>query len=139
MMDKDAIQKIIPHRPPFLFVDEITELENDRIVGRRAIQPDEYFFAGHFPGNPIMPGVLIVEALAQTGALLIMPRFKGETPVFMSIDNVKFRRMVKPGDMLVMEVVILNDRGRIVKMAGKASVNGEIACEAVFLAGIKPA
>lgn len=138
MMDKAAIMGLLPHRPPFLFVDEITDHDGDRIVGRRALRADEYFFTGHFPGNPIMPGVLIIEALAQTGALMIMHRFKGLTPVFMSIDGVKFRRIVKPGETLVMEVTMLNDRGRIVKMAGKATVNGEPTCEAVFLAGIKP-
>lgn len=84
-----------------------------------------------------MPGVLIVEALAQTGALMIMHRFKGKIPVFMAIDGVKFRRIVKPGETLVMEVRMINDRGRIVKMSGQVLVEGELACEATFLAGIK--
>lgn len=137
MMDLAAIQELLPHRPPFLFVDEITEQTAERIVGRRRIRPDEYFFAGHFPGNPIMPGVLMIEALAQTGALMIMHRFKGKIPVFMAIDGVKFRRIVKPDETLVMEVRMINDRGRIVKMSGQALVDGELACEATFVAGIK--
>jgi beta-hydroxyacyl-ACP dehydratase FabZ len=137
MMGLEAIKELLPHRPPFLFVDEVSEISDQRIVGRRLVRSDEYFFAGHFPGEPIMPGVLIIEAIAQTGALMIMNRFKGSIPMFMSIDGVKFRRVVKPGDTLDMEVTMLNDRGKIVKMAGTARVSGELVCEAVFLAGIK--
>jgi len=137
-MDIEAIKEIVPHRPPFLFVDEVSEISDQRIVARRRIRPDEYFFAGHFPGDPIMPGVLIIEAMAQTGAVMIMKRFKDTIPLFMTIDGVKFRRIVKPGDILTMEVKMLNDRGKIVKMSGTVKVGEELVCEAVFLAGIKP-
>jgi beta-hydroxyacyl-ACP dehydratase FabZ len=138
MMDIEAIKETVPHRPPFLFVDEVSEISDQRIVAHRRIRSDEYFFAGHFPGEPIMPGVLIIEAMAQTGAVMIMKRFKDSLPLFMAIDGVKFRRMVKPGDTLTMEVKMLSDRGKIVKMSGTVKVGEELVCEAVFLAGIKP-
>jgi 3-hydroxyacyl-[acyl-carrier-protein] dehydratase len=137
MMDLEAIKETVPHRPPFLFVDEVTEISDQRIVAHRRIRSDEYFFAGHFPGEPIMPGVLIIEAMAQTGAVMIMKRFKDSIPLFMAIDGVKFRRIIKPGDTLTMEVKMLNDRGKIVKMAGTVKVGDEPVCEAIFLAGIK--
>jgi len=130
-VNQDEVKKIIPHRDPFLFIDEMIELvPGVKGVAQRLITGDEDFFKGHFPGNPVLPGVLIVEACAQVGAVvaLSLEQFKGKTPLFAGIDEVKFKRMVKPGDLLILECEII----RVIKTAGigkiKATVNGEIAC-----------
>jgi 3-hydroxyacyl-[acyl-carrier-protein] dehydratase len=136
-MKIDEIQAILPHRPPFLFVDEVLEISDTRIVAKRDIRADEYFFPGHFPDEPIMPGVLIVEALAQTGGVMLLRNHKGAIPLFMGIERARFRKMVRPGDTLTMEVELLQERGSIVKISGVAKVNAEVACEATIMAGIK--
>lgn len=136
-MDIDEIKKILPHRSPFLFVDEVLEVSDQRIVAKKNVRPDEYFFAGHFPDEPIMPGVLMVEAIAQAGGVMLLRNRKDAIPLFMAIDKARFRKIVKPGDELILEVELLQDRGKIVKIAGTAKVAGEIACEATILAGIK--
>uniref|UniRef100_A0A7C6EGK8 3-hydroxyacyl-[acyl-carrier-protein] dehydratase FabZ n=1 Tax=candidate division WOR-3 bacterium TaxID=2052148 RepID=A0A7C6EGK8_UNCW3 len=136
-MNTEEIKKILPHREPFLFVDEALEISDKRIVARRYISGDEYFFKGHFPSEPIMPGVLIVEALAQTGGVMLLRKYPGAIPLFMGIDRARFRKIVKPGDTLIMEVELLQERGTIVKISGIAKVNEEIVCEAIILAGIK--
>ena len=131
IMNQEEIKNIIPHREPFLLVDEIEELIPGKSgVGYKNVTGQEDFFKGHFPGNPVMPGVLIVEACAQVGAVvaLSLEQFKGKTPLFAGMSNVKFKRMVKPGDRLRLECEI----NRVMKNVGvgtiKASVNGEIAC-----------
>ncbi len=136
-MNIEEIKKILPHREPFLFVDEVLEMSDKRIVARRYINEDEYFFKGHFPSEPIMPGVLIVEALAQTGGAMLLRKYPGAIPLFMGIDRARFRKIVKPGDTLIMEVELLQERGMIVKISGVAKVNEEVVCEAIILAGIK--
>jgi beta-hydroxyacyl-ACP dehydratase FabZ len=136
-LDIKAIKELLPHREPFLFIDEVLEKSETRVVAKRYIRPDEFFFAGHFPQRPIFPGVLIVEAIAQTGGVMLMHRYKDSLPLFMGIDKARFRRIVEPGDTLVIEVTIAHDRGRIVKMQGTAKVGDEVACEAMILAGVQ--
>lgn len=136
-MKQEEIKSILPHRSPFLFVDEVLEISETRIVAKRNIRADEYFFSGHFPQEPIMPGVLIVEALAQTGAVMLLRKHKGAIPLFMGIDRARFRKIVRPGDTLIMEVELIQERGSLVKISGVAKVNDEVVCEATILAGIR--
>lgn len=140
----EDIIRILPHRYPFLFVDRIVELQPGRkVVGIKNVTFNEPFFQGHFPGKPIMPGVLIVEAMAQTGGVLAglsIPNF-AEQPgkqliYFMAIDKVKFRKPVVPGDQLVFEVVPLRAGSRVWKMAGKAFVKDALVAEAELTATI---
>jgi UDP-3-O-[3-hydroxymyristoyl] N-acetylglucosamine deacetylase/3-hydroxyacyl-[acyl-carrier-protein] dehydratase len=134
MLGIDEIMKIIPHRYPFLLVDRILELDaGKRVVGIKNVTINEPFFQGHFPGHPIMPGVLIVEAMAQVGGLLLLGSVldaESKIMYFTSLDNVKWRRPVKPGDQLRFELEMVQVRGRLCKMHGVARVDGDIACEA---------
>ncbi len=140
-MDAAAIQAVLPHRYPFLLVDRVDSLSEDKIVARKMVTVNEPFFQGHFPGNPVMPGVLIVEALAQAGALLAAPQVgfdpSRQAIYFMAIDKVKFRKAVVPGDALVLEVVPLRKGGAVWKMRGEAKVGGAVVAEAEFVAAIK--
>ena len=132
-MTKKDIENIIPHRAPFLLIDEILEIEpGKRIKGVKYVSEEEYYFKGHFPGNPIMPGVLQVETIAQAGAVavLILPENKGKLVLFAGIDKARFKRMVKPGDELIIEVEIESFRRNIGKGKGKATVDGKLACAA---------
>ena len=131
-LDSRAIQRLIPHRYPILLVDRIVELEpGERAVGIKNVTANEGFFEGHFPGNPIMPGVLIIEALAQTGAVaaLSADEFAGKLGLFAGIDGVRFRRQVIPGDQLRLEVVMERLRRGIGRAAATATVDGETAAE----------
>jgi UDP-3-O-[3-hydroxymyristoyl] N-acetylglucosamine deacetylase/3-hydroxyacyl-[acyl-carrier-protein] dehydratase len=140
LMDTTRIMEVLPHRYPMLLVDRILEVEEGaRIVGMKNVTINEPFFQGHFPGHPIMPGVLIVEAMAQTGGLLLMDRLEGaddKVVYFMTIDDVKFRRPVTPGDQLIFELEVLQTRRDVVRMKGKALVDGAVAAEAEFKARI---
>jgi len=140
MTDIARILESLPHRYPFLLVDRILETSGDtRIVGLKNVSFNEPFFQGHFPGHPIMPGVLIVEAMAQTGGVLLLGALddpQSKVVYFMSLDGVKFRRPVVPGDQLRMEIDILQNRGRTVKLKGVALVDGQIAAEAEMMARI---
>ena len=130
MLTNIDIQKILPHRYPFLLIDKITEMEEGKtITGIKNVTVNEPFFQGHFPGNPIMPGVLITEALAQTGAVLLlsMPENKGKLGVFTGINNFKFRRQVVPGDTLTLQAELLVYRHGMGKANVKATVEGEVA------------
>ncbi|MEX2574552.1 MAG: 3-hydroxyacyl-ACP dehydratase FabZ [Balneolaceae bacterium] len=133
MMLIDEIKNYIPHRYPFLLVDRVTELEEGRIVTLKNVSVNEPFFNGHFPGAPIMPGVLQVEALAQSGCIMMMKQ-KVDSPedtliVFTGIKNAKFRRQVVPGDVLRMEVNLVSHRRNFISMKGVATVDGEVTCE----------
>src|ERR1700685_767364 len=137
ILDSNGIQKILPHRYPFLLVDTIEEMERwKRIVGIKDVTINESFFHGDFPGQPIMPGVLMVESMAQTGGVLLLQEVKDREKkllYFVPIDNARFRRPVVPGDQLRVEVDVLAWRGTFCKLAGKASVNGELAAEATLM------
>lgn len=131
-LSSPEIQAIIPHRYPFLFVDRIIEMEaGARAVGIKAVSVDEPFFQGHFPGFPVMPGVLIAEALAQVGAVAILPSrdMTGQIAYLAGLDNFRFRRQVVPGDLLRLEVTLTQLRSRAGKGHGVATVDGEIAAE----------
>lgn len=138
MLDIMEIMERIPHRYPFLLVDKITEMEpQKRVVGYKNVTINEDFFNGHFPGHPIMPGVLIVEGMAQALGTLVMEPNSGKAPYFMAIDNVKFRKPVVPGDKLVYDVVVDKIKGgKILKASGKALVDGVVAAQASFMFSI---
>lgn len=139
-MDILAIQAVLPHRAPFLLVDRVESRTDDRIVACKLVTANEPFFAGHFPGRPIMPGVLVVEALAQAGALLAAAQVgfdpSRDAIFLMSMDKVKFRKPVVPGDVLVLEVVPLRRGGAVWKLRGEAKVGGAVVAEAELVAGI---
>lgn len=139
MLSTVEIMALIPHRHPFLLIDRILELEpGTRAVAEKLVGADEPFFAGHFPGNPIMPGVLIIEALAQTGAVaaLSLPEHRGRRIVLAGIDNCRFRRIVRPGEALRLEVSVEKIRRGIGKAQAHATVAGESVCEAGLLFAI---
>ncbi|MDF2946778.1 MAG: 3-hydroxyacyl-ACP dehydratase [Bacillales bacterium] len=140
MLDVQQIKEIIPHRYPFLLVDKITEMEvGKKAVGLKNVTINEPFFQGHFPDYPVMPGVLIVEALAQVGAvaMLSLDQYKGKIGFFAGIDNCRFRRQVVPGDVLKLDVEIVRIKGPIGKGKAVATVDGEVACEAEITFAIK--
>jgi 3-hydroxyacyl-[acyl-carrier-protein] dehydratase len=132
---RDVIEQLIPHRPPFLLVDEIVELEpGKRVVGRRQVRHDDWWFAGHFPERPVMPGVLTIEAIAQAGAVAVLAdgSNRGKIPFFAGIDACRFKRVVEPGDVLTLECDFVRVRGPMAKGEGRASVDGELAAQATL-------
>ncbi len=131
MLEAHEIQQIIPHRYPFLLIDRILELTADRAVGIKNVSVNEPFFQGHFPGQPVMPGVLIVEALAQVGAVALLSdeADRGKLVLFAGIDGLRFRKPVRPGDQLHLEVTLTKRRGPIGKAIGKAYVGEALVCE----------
>ncbi|MGB6545527.1 MAG: 3-hydroxyacyl-ACP dehydratase FabZ [Candidatus Acidiferrales bacterium] len=137
ILDTNGIQKILPHRYPFLMVDAILEMERlKRIVGIKNVSINEYYFQGHFPGKPIMPGVLIIEGMAQTGGLLLLlevPDRESKLLYFVAVDEARFRRPVVPGDQLRIEMTVLAWRPSFCKLRGIATVNGEPAAEATLM------
>jgi 3-hydroxyacyl-[acyl-carrier-protein] dehydratase len=130
LLDRSEIEAILPHRDPFLLIDEVVELEpGTRVVARKRVRPDEWFLTGHFPGRPIMPGVLIVEAMAQTGAVAVLSEEanRGRLALFAGIDGVRFKRIVEPGDELELTCDLEKVRGPIGKGRAEARVGGELA------------
>lgn len=133
LMNITEIMEILPHRYPFLLIDTIEEMEDGkRAVGKKCVSGNELFFQGHFPGNPVMPGVLIIEALAQVGAvaMLSLPEMKGKTAYFAGVDKVRFRRKVVPGDVLILETEIIKVKGPMGIGKAKAMVDGVKVAEA---------
>jgi 3-hydroxyacyl-[acyl-carrier-protein] dehydratase len=140
-LDIDAIRRLIPHRYPFLMIDRVVDIEAETsAVGIKNVTINEPFFDGHFPGRPIMPGVLVVEAMAQTAAALVIaglgPAAAGKPVYFMTIENARFRRPVVPGDQLRIQVVRLQKRLSVWKFSGRALVDGRLAAEAIISAKI---
>lgn len=130
-MKKEEIKKILPHREPMLLVDEV-ELIDGKAHGKCHIKGDEYFLQGHFPGNPVVPGVIQCEMLAQSACVLLIGEAAGKTPLFTGLDKVKFRGQVKPGDTLETECEILRQRGQFYFAKGTGKVNGKLCVSAEF-------
>ena len=137
----EEISNIIPHRYPFLLVDRIIELSDTKAVGIKNVTVNEWFFQGHFPGRPVMPGVLVVEAMAQVGGVLMLSKEenRGKLAYFMSIDNVKFRRAITPGSQVVLQVEVIKMKSKVGRLQGKAFVDGKLAAEGFFMSTIMDA
>ena len=138
-LDLEQVKAMLPHRPPFLLIDEVMELEpGRRCVARRTLRGDDMWFAGHFPGNPVMPGVLIVEALAQTATIAAASggAAEGKIGLFAGIDKVRFKRVVKPGDTLVLQAEMLAVHGPVGKCKVLATVDGQMACRGELMFAI---
>jgi 3-hydroxyacyl-[acyl-carrier-protein] dehydratase len=132
---RDVIERIIPHREPFLLLDEVLELEPaKRVVATRKVRDNDWWFPGHFPARPVMPGVLTIEAIAQAGAVAVLadPANDGKLPFFAGIDDCRFKRIVAPGDLLTLECEFLRVRGPVAKGQGVARVGDEVAAEATL-------
>ena len=139
-MDNDQVRHFLPHRDPFLFLDKVISLTDEAVVGIKNVSINEPFFRGHFPSKPIMPGVLIVESIAQLSGILTYHILGITTPnpetdmfYFAGIDNARFKKMVRPGDQLRMEVELVRHRKTLFKFKGRALIDSELACEAEFL------
>lgn len=138
IMNRADIEAIIPHREPFILVDEVLEIDDEHIVARKHVRADEYYFKGHFPEMPVMPGVLIIESMAQAGAIVALnkPENKGKIAFFAGIDKVRFKKSVFPGDTLRLEVRLTKQRGPIGFGEGKAFVGGALCVSAEIMFAI---
>ena len=140
MLNKDEIKKIIPQREPFLMIDEVEEyIPGESAVAYKNVSADEWYFKGHFPGNPIMPGVLQLEALAQCSAPIVMcmPEYQGKLTLYAGVDNVRFKNMVRPGDKFEMHVELVKAKGPICKCHGVGTVDGKVCIEADMTVALK--
>ena len=138
-MDINRIMEVLPHRYPMLLVDRIIEMDEKKVVGIKCVTINEQFFQGHYPGHPIMPGVLIVESLAQTGAMFLLVHVENletKVPYFVKIDKVKFRKPVLPGDVLRNECTLTEHKGNMFVLDAKAYVDGKVVCEGELTAAI---
>lgn len=136
-MNIQEIMEVLPHRYPFLLVDRVLERDpGKKIVAIKNVTMNELFFQGHFPGFPIMPGVLIIEAMAQVAGLMVMEKGSDSLPLFASMDNVKFKAPVRPGDQIRFEVEMIKIKSTFVRTAGKAYVDGKVVAEAEFMCSI---
>jgi len=136
VLDTNEIRRILPHRYPMLLVDKIVELEPERIVGIKNVTANEPFFDGHFPDFPVMPGVLVVEAMAQTAGVLVLqsiPDRESKLVLLVSIESARFRKPVVPGDQLRLEMTVLKRKASVAKMAGRATVDGMLVAEAELM------
>lgn len=131
-MNREEIEKILPHRKPMLLVDEAQLLEDGTAVGRYTVKGDEFFLQGHFPGNPIVPGVIQCEMMAQTCAVMLAGKAEGKTPFFTSLDKVRFKNQVKPGDTLEFHCEITKSKGPFYFAAGKGYVDGKLCVQGEF-------
>lgn len=131
-MNRDEIKKIIPHREPMLLVDEASVVDEKTAVGKYTVRGDEFFLQGHFPGNPVVPGVILCEMMAQTGAVVLANRIKGATPYFTGLNLVKFRQKVVPGDTLDITCQLTQERGNFFFAKAVGKVNGKLAVSAEF-------
>jgi 3-hydroxyacyl-[acyl-carrier-protein] dehydratase len=141
-LDRAEIESILPHREPFLFLDEVVELEpGSHVVARKRVRPDEWYLTGHFPGRPIMPGVLIVEAMAQAGAVAVLSvdENRGRLALFAGIDDVRFKRIVEPGDELELRCELERVRGPVGKGKATAHVGGELAARGTLTFAVERA
>ena len=138
-MDLKEIKTIIPHREPFILIDRVIDLAEDRVVAEKKISGREYFFPGHFPEQPIMPGVLIIEAMAQAGAVCVLkrPQFSGKIALFAGLDKVRFKRQVVPGDTLRLEVSLNRLKGRVGFASGRAYVDDQLAATADLIFAVQ--
>jgi 3-hydroxyacyl-[acyl-carrier-protein] dehydratase len=140
-LGRAEIEAILPHREPFLLIDEVIELEpGSRVVARKRVRPDEWYLAGHFPGRPIMPGVLMVEALAQTGAVAVLSQEenRGKLALFAGIDALRFKRVVEPGDELTLTCDLETVRGPIGRGKARATVGDELAVRGILTFAVEP-
>uniref|UniRef100_A0A7V3ZVM5 3-hydroxyacyl-[acyl-carrier-protein] dehydratase FabZ n=1 Tax=candidate division WOR-3 bacterium TaxID=2052148 RepID=A0A7V3ZVM5_UNCW3 len=140
-MDIEKIKEILPHRAPFLFLDKVLELKDNKVIALKQVSYNEWFFSGHFPNFPIMPGVLMLEAMAQASGILIYQSLTEKEedliPLFLGVEKARFRKMVKPGDTLIIEAEIKNKLGKIYKVIGNIKVNNELACEGELILGFQ--
>jgi len=140
-MTIDDIKALLPHREPFLFLDGVERIDDNSVEAYRDVRPDEFFFRGHFPGNPVLPGVLMVEAIAQAGILVVLARLGGRgenATLFVAIERVRFRRVVRPGERLRLVARVVGEKAGMYRIEGKALVGDEPACEAVVTGALRP-